>query len=137
MLVLPSVGCSVTKILLNESATKAKLFFDDGTTTIVSTQGTAPQKRVVTESAKKPVAVRKVAKKPLQEASGVRIIKTHNGPMAVPTQMSEARKQQLEEQKMSVIERAKKRCAMLESQTITASERLGMEANEGDEVSMS
>ena len=135
MLVLPSVGASVTKIVLNESATKAKLFFNDGSSTIIRTQNTPNVKSVVKKTVspngstviKKKIAV----KKSITENSGIRAINKTNR-----INMESVSPEKMALRAPDVIERAKKRAAMLESQTMDASSIAAMSMSDGQDVSL-
>ena len=133
MLVLPSVGASVTKIVLNESATKAKLYFDDGSATIISTKNTpntnAVKKTTVTPNG---TVVKKKIVKSTGGNAGIKAVakKTYAQVMESTTPQAMASRAQ------DVIERAKKRAAMLESRTMDASAVAAMAMQEGQEVEM-
>lgn len=138
MLVLPSVGASVRKIVLNESATKAKLYFDDGTSTIIHTTNTPTKKSKSVVMRSPNTVVRKkttVVKKQIPAVEGIRFkkITTHQGTMNVPM-VSDPKV--LEEKAQSVLARAKRRAEMLESQTMDASARMAMNAPDGQEVEL-
>lgn len=134
MLILPSVGASVTRIVLNESGSAAKLTFDDGTTTIIRTQNT-PNKKSLSTIVKTPNSVvkKKIVKKVSTEGVQMKHIRTHQGPMTVPVMHNP---QQLKEKALDVVERAKKRAAMLEQQTMDASAKMAMGMDDGQEISV-
>lgn len=131
MLVLPSVGASVTKIVLNESATKAKLFFDDGSATIISTKNTPNTN-----------AVKKTTITPNGTVVKKKIVKSTNGNSGIKAvtkksyaQMMEATSPQaMANRAGDVIERAKRRAAMLESKTMDASQIAAVAMQDGQEV---
>lgn len=131
MLVLPSVGASVTKIVLNESATKAKLFFDDGSATIISTKNTPNTN-----------AVKKTTITPNGTVVKKKIVKSTNGNSGIKAvtkksyaQMMEATSPQaMANRAGDVIERAKRRAAMLESKTMDASQIAAVAMQDGQEI---
>jgi len=128
MLVLPSVGATVKKIVLNESATKAKLYFDDGSVTIISTKNTPTtstvKKTTVTPNGKS------VVKKSVTEGAGFKPVSRRTNVLESTTP------QQMAERAPDVIERAKRRAEMLESQTMDASQIAAMSMQEGQEIEM-
>lgn len=129
MLVLPSVGAKVNRIILNESATKAKIFYDDGSTTIVSTKN-SPTSSSVKRTTVSPGgnAVKKTV-----------IKKTSGGGKVVNRSASVVRMEAVSPASMAnrapeVIERAKRRSEMLEAQTMDASAMAAMAMQEGQEI---
>lgn len=133
MLVLPSVGASVTRIVLNESATKAKLFFDDGSATIISTKNTpntnAVKKTTITPNG---TVVKKKIVKSTNGNSGIRAVTKKSY-----AQMMEATSPQaMANRAGDVIERAKRRAAMLESKTMDASQIAAVAMQDGQEVEL-
>ena len=140
MLVLPSVGATVKKILLNESATKAKIFYDDGSTTIVSTNNT-PTKSSVKKISVSPsgttVVKKKIVKKKLSESMGMpsfRTVKTTLGNINVPT--STHIKSISDPDVANIVERAKRRAAMLESKTMDGSQKFAMNTQDGTKIDL-
>ena len=137
MLVLPSVGATVRKIVLNESATKAKLYFDDGTSTIIHTTNSPGIKKTAI-SAKNPsgkmVAKKKLVKKPgMTSVSTSSMIKTHQGPMSFSMIKNP---EAMAKQAQNVIERAKKRAEILEAKTMDGSAKMAAMAQDGQEYTM-
>jgi hypothetical protein len=138
MLILPSVGATVQRIILNESATKAKIIYDDGSTTIVSTNNT-PTKKVVKKVTKTPVGTTKVVTKRsvATEAKGMPAFKKVNTSAGTINVLPNAASQAvLESKRISALERAKKRAEMLGEQNMSASERLGLSAEEGSAIEL-
>ena len=130
MLILPSVGASVTKIVLNESATKAKLFFDDGSSTIIATKNT-PNTNAVKKTTVLPngtVTKKKVVK---TSPSGIKAVKKTYAQV-----MESTSPQAMANRTPDVIERAKRRAAMLESSTMDAGQVAAMAMQDGQEVEM-
>lgn len=136
MLILPSVGATVQRIVLNEDASAAKLLFSDGSTAVIRTKNTPTTKKTAIASKipnGKLLAKKKLVKKPgMTSMSTTSVIKTHQGSMPVsmiknPEAMAKAAG--------AVIERAKKRAEILESKTMDSSARLGLSAQDGQEYS--
>jgi hypothetical protein len=132
MLILPSVGATVKKIILNESATKAKIIYDDGSSTIVSTVNT-PVKKVVNKVTKTPSGV-SVVKRKVVRSESVGMPNMQQKSISNYPILTEKKLQQLESKRESVIEKAKKRAEMLGESTMTASERMGLNAEEGTSI---
>lgn len=133
MLILPSVGATVQRIILNESATKAKIIYDDGSSTIVSTTN-MPNKKVVKKVVKTPTSksvVKKVVRKESTGMPAFKTVKTSGGVLNVPSAQSQ---QIMESKRIEALERAKKRAEMLGEQNMSASERLGLSAEEGSAI---
>ena len=136
MLVLPSVGASVKKIVLNESATKAKIYYDDGSTTIVSTKNT-PTTQTVKKQTVTPHGVKVVKKNVVtKENVGFKAISTPNGKVKVPVNMESVQPSAMAQRAPDVIARAKKRAEMLESKTMDASAIAAEAMSEGQAVEM-
>lgn len=135
MLVLPSVGATVQRIILNESATKAKIIYDDGSSTIVSTTNTPGHKAVkkVVKTPNSKTVVKKVVHKESVGMPAFKTVNTNLGAINVPNAASQ---QILESKRLSVIERAKKRAEMLGEQNMSASERIGLSAEEGSSIEL-
>ena len=134
MLVLPSVGATVQRIILNENASAAKLIFDDGSSAVIRTKNTPTTKKITSVSKipnGKMLAKKKLVRKPgMTSVSTTSVIKTHQGSMPFtaiknPEAMAKAAE--------GVIERAKKRAAVLEAKTMDSSARLGLTAQDGQE----
>jgi hypothetical protein len=134
MLVLPSVGATVKRIILNESATKAKIIYDDGSSTIVSTTNT-PGHKTVKKVVKTPTSKTVVKKSVhIESASGMPMfknIKTKHGSVCVPNIQSQ---QIMESKRLEVLSRAKKRAEMLGEKNMSPSERVGINAEEGSSI---
>ena len=128
MLILPSVGSRVTKIVLNESATAAKITYDDGSTTVVRVKNTpnvsSVKKTTVTPSG---VVKKKVVKK---TTSGGGTVINRSSMMNMESVSPNAMAQRAP----SVIERAKRRAELLEQQTMDAGSIAAMAMQEGQEI---
>ncbi len=125
MMILPSVGSTVTRVLLNKSATKAQVTFDDGCVCIIATEtctnnGATPvlkkKKKVLhSESVKQdPVIKKKIA--------GMKKRVTESG---MPAPMAHS-KDQLEVARIKALQRAQNRAERLAEQAMTPSERVGL-----------
>ena len=127
MLILPSVGSRVTKIVLNESATAAKITYDDGSTTVVRVKNTpnttAVKKTTVTPSG---VIKKKVVKKSTSGGSVINRSSIMNMESVSPNAMAN--------RVPGVIERAKRRAELLEQQTMDPSAVAAMAMQEGQEI---
>lgn len=138
MLILPSVGATVSRIQLNESATKARITFSDGSSTIVSTVNT-PTKKAVSKTM---VSPNKVVKKKVvvhKESAGMPMykqFKTRDGQIIPVPTMDQSKMQLIEAKKIDVIARAKKRAEMLEAKTMDASAKMVADMKDGEEISM-
>ena len=139
MLILPSVGATVSRIQLNESATKARITFSDGSSTIVTTTNTPTKKSV----SKTTVSPNKIVKKKIvvhKESTGMpqmyRQFKTKDG-QTIPVPSTDTRRMEvLEAKKLEVIARAKKRAEMLEAKTMDASAKMAAGMSDGEEIKL-
>lgn len=132
MLILPSVGSKVTRIILNKNATKAKIYFSDGSTAIVCTSDTSSKESVsVTESVKPKKTVKKKILEHKKPIVTIKKVNTSSGMINVPEIKD---KSLFESQRLAAIDRAKKKAEMLEEQNMSASERMGISAQEGEIV---
>ena len=123
MLILPSVGATVKRIILNESATKAKIIYDDGSSTIVSTQNT-PNKQVVKKTIVTPnatVVKKKVVKKVNTDSLGFKSVKTNYGELNIPSMSTPEAMQQ---RTPAIIEKLKKRAELRESKAEAESDAI-------------
>lgn len=137
MLILPSVGATVSRIQLNESATRARISFSDGSSTIVSTVNT-PSKKSISKTTITPNGVSKKKMVVRKESTGMpamfKTVKTQQGIIQVPTAATQKRMEILEAKKMEVIERAKKRAELLEAKTVDSTSKLYDSLPEGTAV---
>ena len=123
MLILPSVGATVKRIILNESATKAKIIYDDGSSTIVSTQNT-PNKQVVKKTTVTPnatVVKKKVVKKANTDSLGFKSVKTNYGELNIPSMSTPEAMQQ---RTPAIIEKLKRRAELRESKAEAESDAI-------------
>ena len=129
MLVLPSVGAKVNRIILNESATKAKIFYDDGSTTIVSTKN-SPTSSSVKKTIVSPGgnAVKKTVIK--KTSGGGKVINRS----ASLVKMEAVSPTSMAKRAPGVIERAKRRAELLEQQTMDSEMVAAMSMQDGQEV---
>lgn len=137
MLILPSVGATVRKIVLNDSATKAKIYFNEGTSIIINTTNVPGVKKASMEAripSGKMVAKKKLVKKPgMTSVSTSSMIKTHQGPMSFSMIKNP---EAMAKQAQNVIERAKKRAEILEAKTMDGSAKMAAMAQDGQEYTM-
>ena len=129
MLILPSVGSKVTKIMLNESATAAKITYDDGSTTIVRVKNT-PNTSTVRKTTVTPSGV--VKKKIVKKSTSGGTVINRSSMMNMESVSPNAMAQRVP----SVIERAKRRAELLEQQTMDASAISATAMKDGQEISI-
>lgn len=127
MLSIPSVGSVVSGVLLNKDATKAKITFDDGCSIIIGVNN----KGVLVDSSKTKTKVKtkKLLKKKqiLPESiqqSRVSKYTVNNYAPPSPTSYKTA------------LARAQSRQSKLAESTMTASEKLGMASQDGQEIDL-
>lgn len=128
MLILPSVGAKVVKIVLNESATAAQITYDDGSRTVVRVKNT-PTTTAVKKTTVTPhggVVKKKVVKKTAGGGTVVNRSSIMNMESVSPNVMAQ--------RVPGVIERAKRRAELLEQQTMDPSAIAAMAMQEGQEV---
>ncbi len=131
MLILPSVGAKVVKIVLNESATAAQITYDDGSKTVVRVKNT-PSTSSVKKTTVTPhggVVKKKVVKK---TSGGGTVINRSSSVMNMESVSPNAMAQRVP----GVIERAKRRAELLESQTMDSQMVAAMAMTDGQEVNV-
>ena len=145
MLVLPSKGACVERIILNESCTKAKIIFDDGSSVITATRNATPSgNKVITKKVTRTptgVAVSKTIKKIKKHSISenrvpsnlLKVVKTKQGNIIVP---NDQRLMQLHEKAQQIAEKSKMRAELLEKSTMDDSAIMANSMTDGQEVSL-